>query len=183
MPDTADTAGSSSMFSGLIKWVGGIAASVIAAVLIYHFTHPTPPPPPVPSVEIYGVVADAASHALIANAMVVLSLGSGSVSQQTDSLGKYNMVLESAGTGPVMGDVKITAAGYQPYNNSVTLQPGSNFAEITLQSEQPSPPIVGAAPGAASGSLQLPARAGITFRPPPSGFVKRQSMVVMRMKQ
>jgi hypothetical protein len=180
MPGTASTSESSSVLSGFIKWAGGIAASVIAAVLIYHFTRP--PPTPIQSVDFYGVVADAASHALISNARVVVSLGTNSVSQQTDSLGKYNLVLMPASSGEVMGDIKISASGYQEYSNSVPLRPGGNFAEITLQSvhSPAAPAAVAAASGPTAGSLHIPLHvAGIVLRQPPPNF-KRPVAAVMK---
>lgn len=178
MPDAANASESSSALSGIVRWAGGIAASVIAAVLIYHFTRPTPPPQ---SLDFYGVVADAASHALISNAKIVVSLGSNSVSQETDALGKYNVVLESAAPGSVMGDVTVSAGGYQEYSNTVPLQPGSNFAEITLQSVHPAPPAAAAAPGTGVAVPHVPLHVGIILRPPPPDFKKRASAAVMKL--
>jgi hypothetical protein len=188
MAEAASTSPSTSPLSGFLKWVGGIAASVITAVLIYYLTRPAPPPPPPQSMEFYGVVADAVSHALIPNAMVVLALGSNSISQQTDALGKYTLVLESAGPGAVMGNVKISAAGYMPYSNTVPLQPGNNFAEITLQTVTPSAaPTAPAQPGVPGEGVAAPSRipvhAGITLRPPPRDFVKRRSEAILHFKR
>lgn len=193
MAADASSASSSSggiTLSGLIKGLGGIAASVIAGVSIYYLTR-TPPPTPQPAraMEFYGVVADAAHHTLIPNATIVLAVGQNSVSQRTDSMGQYNVALESTGPGVVMGSMQISATGYQSYSNTVKLHPGTNFAEIALESNAPAPGARPEAPHAATpagggGAIaEKPARAGIIFSAPPRNFNRTQNAVVLRAKQ
>lgn len=189
--DVSSTSSSSGgiTLSGLIKGLGGIAASVIAGVSIYYLTR-TPPPPPQPTraMEFYGVVADAEHHTLIPNATIVLAVGQNSVSQRTDSLGQYNVALESTVTGVVMGSMQISANGYQSYSNTVKLHPGTNFAEIALESNAHAPVAAPEAPHAETpaggGAIaEKPVRAGIIFSAPPRNFNRTQSAVVLRAKQ
>lgn len=179
MPDNARSSSSSSVLSGFIKWAGGIAAAVLAAVLIHYFTLPPSPPT---QFAFYGMVTDAASHALISNARVVVSVGANSVSQATDPLGKYNVVLTSAGSGAVMADIKISASGYQEYDNSVALTPGTNFTDFPLQSvHAPAAPPAVAAPAPGAGPIQVAVHAApIVFRKPPPDF-KRPAAVLMKL--
>ena len=191
MAEAASAPASESTLSGLMKWTGGIIASVITAVSIYHLTRPVPAPPPEQSAAFYGVVADANSRTPISNAMVAIALGQNSVSQHTDNLGQYNVVLESTGSNAVMGNLNVSADGYKAYSNTIALQPGNNFAEITLQSTVPTPvaasPPAQQQPGAAaSGAAVAPSqsvRAAIAFQKPPPNFVRRQSEAILRAKQ
>jgi hypothetical protein len=196
MAEAASALASESTLSGLMKWTGGIIASVITAVSIYYLTRPMPAPAPEQSAAFYGVVADANSRTPIPNATVAIALGQNSASQHTDNLGQYNVVLESTGSNAVMGNLNVSADGYKPYSNTVALQPGNNFAEITLQSTAPTPGAAsppaqqqpGTAASGASGvaiapSQSIRARAAITFQKPPPNFVRRQGEVILRAKQ
>jgi hypothetical protein len=184
----ADTENTSSAF---LKWIGGIAASVITAVLIYHFTQTTPPPPPPPSVEptaVNGIVADSTSHELIRNALVTVALGPNSAHQATDALGRYSVVLASTSPDPNMGNVDVQAPGHLAYSNTVLLRPGDNYAEITIDAVPlPAPaapagapaPVAAptpaaAAPGPAAGGMNpaLIARAQIVLKAPPPGYTR-----------
>jgi hypothetical protein len=169
--------------STVMKGVGAIVVSVTSAVLIYYLTRPAPTPPPPEATEINGYVADAASHTLIPRASVVFALGSQSVSQLTDDQGRYNVVLEGTGAGPVMGNVSITANGYMPYRNTVALQPGDNFAEITLQSNAQLP-VATNPPGHATPAVPLhaPVHAAIMLRAPPPNYIKSEKQVILRAK-
>jgi hypothetical protein len=177
-----------STFSSLLKGVGGIAASVIAAVLIYYLTRPapTPPtPPPVQTTEINGFVADAASLKLLPNAVVVVALGQNSVSQQTDELGRYNVALVNTGSALVMGEVSTKANGYKPYSNTVALKPGDNFAVITLEPDSTAPPrkeSPALAAPVAPAPQSVVTHAAITFRIPPANYIRKPEAVILRAK-
>jgi hypothetical protein len=162
----ADTENSSSSF---FKWVGGIAASVITAVLIYHFTNPPQPPPPPPTVAptaVNGIVADSTSHELIRNAVVTVALGPNSAHQATDALGRYSVVLASTSADPNMGNVDVQAPGHLAYSNTVLLRPGDNYAEITIDAVPPTPPTVAAAPAGAPAPVAAPTPAASPTLPP-----------------
>jgi hypothetical protein len=185
----ADTEDKSSAF---LKWIGGIAASVITAVLIYHFTEPTPPPPPPPSVAptaVNGIVADSATHELIRNALVTVALGPNSAHQATDALGRYSVVLASTSPDPNMGNVDVEAPGHLAYSNTVLLRPGDNYAEITIDAVPPPPagapaatPTPDTAPTPAATPAQpnpgvainpaLIAHGRIVLKAPPPGYTK-----------
>ena len=182
----ADSENSSSAF---LKWVGGIVASVLTAVLIYHFTRPPQPPPP--PIALNGFVADSVSHTLVPNASVTVALGSNTASQSTDELGRYSVVLAGVSSTANMGAVAIQATGYQNYSNTVPLQPGDNFAEIMIDAiPKPAPPPA-SPPATIPQSPQGPAPAGqgpvavkpplvpimpraqILLKPPPPDYVKK----------
>lgn len=187
----ADTENSSSSF---FKWVGGIAASVITAVLIYHFTTPPQPPPPTPTVAptaVNGIVADSTSHELIRNALVTVALGPNSAHQETDALGRYSVVLASTSPDPNMGNVDVQAPGHLTYSNTVLLRPGDNYAEITIDAVPPPAPaapagapapVAAPTPAAAAPTQQTPgpvavspariARAQIIVKAPPPGYTR-----------
>jgi hypothetical protein len=94
-----------------------------------------------------------------------------------------------------MGNLNVSANGYKSYSNTVALQPGNNFAEITLQSNAPTPvatvppgqrqPGAAASPAGATAPLpqSVPARAAITFQKPPPNFIRRKSEVILHAKQ
>jgi hypothetical protein len=173
--------------SGLLKWIGGIAASVITAVLIYYLTRPTPTPPVIEPTALNGVVADSVSHQLIPNASVTVALGQNSAHQSTDELGRYSVVLASIGPDANMGSVDIQAQGYVTYTNTVALRPGDNYAEITIDAVPPRvsvavPPAQPASPsqhGKPTGpAAAIPAHpalvphAQILLKAPPPGYTK-----------
>jgi hypothetical protein len=177
----AETENKSSAF---LKWIGGIAASVITAVLVYYLTRPAPPPtPPVAQTEMDGYVADSVSQKLVRNASVTVRLGQNSVHQLTDQSGRYSVVLASTGSEPNMGSVDVRASGYADYSNTVPLRPGENFAEILIDEIPPSSaaapprePTLGGSPAGARPEppLERPAvaRAQIIFKAPPSNWTK-----------
>ena len=169
--------------SGFLKAIGGIAASVVTAVLIYYLTRPAPPPPLKPVIaptEFNGFVADSASHQLVRNASVTVALGQNSAHQLTDALGRYSVVLASIGPDANMGSVDIQAPGYVAYSNTVALRPGDNFAEITIDAIPPtpaSPPIAAPQPQPA-----LPGRIlqGITPASPPQHAAIPRAQIILR---
>lgn len=77
-----------------LGWLGGIAATVIAGVLIYHFTTPTPPPP---EIAFEGMVIDGEQNAPVQNAMVSFeindSANSAAYHDLTDEHGSYGIKL------------------------------------------------------------------------------------------
>jgi hypothetical protein len=149
---------SKSIFSALGKWVAGIATAVITALLVYHFT-----PQPSQSIDFYGIVIDAASNAFIPNATVEVTLNQNSVSQQTDTQGRYNFALANPASGSAMYQVTTSAQGYRSYTNSIALQPGSNsLVEIPLQSD-----AAAAAPPPSGGQPQPGTGAPTAVRPHP----------------
>src|SRR6266851_8073277 len=153
--------------SGFLKAVGGIAGSVITAVLIYYLTRPAAPKPVIEPTALNGFVADAVSHQLVRNASVTVALGQNSAHQLTDALGRYSVVLASIGPDANMGSVDIQAPGYVAYSNTVALRPGDNFAEITIDAIPPtpaSPPIAAPQPQPAPPGRILQ---GITPASPP----------------
>ncbi|MDQ2924343.1 MAG: hypothetical protein M3R43_02095 [Acidobacteriota bacterium] len=173
-----------------LKGVGGVTGAVLTAVLIYYFTRTTPPPPPpptIPSVAVNGFVADSATNRLLHNAVVTVGLGPNTVHQSTDTSGRYSVVLAPTSPNPDMGTVAIQAEGYKPFSNSVTLKPGDNYAEITLEALAPP---VGAAVPPTSADPVSPApspsptnptdtavrhpRAGIFLKQPPPNYVKKE---------
>jgi len=168
--------------SGFLKAIGGIVASVIAGVLIFYITRQAPSPPVIEPTSFDGFVADSASNKLIPNASVKVTLGQNSVSQLTDPLGKYSVVLPSTGPGPNMGSVDVSATGYEAYTNTVELKPGETFAEITIVEIPPRPAAPTAAapqrpaqPAAPPEEHPAFAHAQILVRPPPVGYVKAKT--------
>jgi hypothetical protein len=128
--------------------------------------------------DFYGVVSNAVSNAPIANARVQVGPAQNVVYQMTDTSGKYNIYVQTEVTGPVTTDVFISAKGFGAFSQAITLQPGTNYAEILLQPvAAPTGGPEAAAPlGAAKGK-------GIRFTAPPADFAKREAGVVFRPKQ
>lgn len=178
-------AGRESGLSGFLKWIGGIVASVLTAVLIYHLTRPAPSPPTIAPTEVDGFVADSATHQLLHNAAVTVTLGPYSIRQLTDTLGRYSIVFESPSANANMGSFQIEATGYQPYSNTAALKPGSNYAEITLDAVPaggtPSPAPASPGPEPASpvaSSPEVKARPHIVFKALPPNFAKAKTAYV-----
>ncbi len=166
---------SPSKSGAFFTWLGGIVASVLTAVLIYHFTQSPPPPPPpptIPPIGLSGIVVDAATHTLIHDAVVTVKLGDQSVQQSTDPLGAYSVVLPGIGTTETMGTISTTAHGYAPYSNSVPLKPGDgNFASINIEALTP-PPTQPTTTGTPVIINPAALHAGIILNKPPANFIK-----------
>jgi hypothetical protein len=181
--------------AAFLKWAGGIVSAVLIAVLTFWLTRtPTPPAPApvaatVPPVALNGVVANSETHELIGSANVTVVLGTNTVQQLTDPLGRYSVVLAPVGPAANMGSVKIAAPGYQEYENTVALQPGDNYAEIAID---PVPVVTAVVPpeavgGAAKTSTGKAApaaqpakeetipvkQAAIVLKKPPENYVKK----------
>jgi len=188
-----------SPMGAFLKWAGGIVSAVLIAVLTFWLTRtPTPPQPTptVPPVGLNGVVANSDTHVLIGSATVAVTLGSNTVQQTTDPLGRYSVVLAPVGPDANMGTVKISAPGYMEYSNSVALQPGDNYAEIAIDPVSspvadvppPAPAPSQAAPGQSAakpqgGQMAVKAKpsapetipvlkAAIVLKKPPPNYVK-----------
>jgi len=176
-----------SSLGAVLTWAGGIAGSVIAAVLIYHFTQPaptppvTPPAPTIAPVALNGVVADANTHTLIGSATVVVTLGTNTVQQLTDPLGRYSVVLAPVGADANMGSMKISAPGYVEYTNSVALQPGDNYAEIAI--DPVPPPAPAPTPGSQVQPVHVSPPAAIVLKKPPPNYVKKTETAFAGVKK
>jgi hypothetical protein len=178
-------ADSESGSSGFFKWLGGIVASVVTAVAVYYFTRPAPPPPPppvvvtVPQTEFDGFVQDATSHTLVSNAKMTFTLGQNSIVQSTDGSGKYSVVMPSPNADASTGQVTIAMAGYQPYDNSVELKPGDNYAVIPLY-ELPPPPVPAMPKAGATHAGSPGAVAAVPPPPPPAQPIAPAKIEVAR---
>jgi hypothetical protein len=179
----AESSSGSGGGSGFWKWIGGIVTAVLVPVLVYYLTRtPPPPPPPVAQTEFDGFVQDATSHNLIAGAKLTLTLGTNTIVQTTDSSGKYSVVLPSPNADASMGEIAITATGYQPFTNSVELKPGDNYSVLPIDAltppAVPSPtvsatdPVVPAAPPPVQPASQ---RKIAVMRQLPQGFIKART--------
>jgi len=153
----------------LLKGIGGVASTVIAAVLIYYFTRPTPVTPPPPTLSVEGLVTNETTHDPVANASVTVSIGSNSVQQNTDTEGRYSVVLNGTTTAN-MGTIAIQAAGYDPYSNTVALTTGENFTEIPID------PIPQPAPGQPATIVTTHKPKPIILKLPPSNYTKKKDI-------
>jgi hypothetical protein len=119
----------------VLKGIGGVAGAVVTGVLIYHLTNPTPAPAP-PQVGLNGFVSDAASQQPIPNAMVTVDVGPKVATQSTDTEGRFSFAMDGAESAPVSASesasVEVLADGYEHYQTTVAVQPGLNFAELTV---------------------------------------------------
>jgi len=168
-----------SFLMGLLKWAGGIAATVIGGVLLWHFTQPKPAPPPQPpSIVVAGRVIS--SDKLLPGVPVALTAGSYSGQQITDSEGRYAFavpVVDAAATA----NLKIEASGYNP-NPYTVVEPLSQLSasdgDQMLEAVAAPPPAAG---GPGSGAGQPPIHA-IFVRPAQPhvvlpAYVRRQDVV------
>jgi hypothetical protein len=149
--------------------IGGVAGTVIAAVLIYYFTRPAPVTPPPPTVSFEGLVSNGVTHDPVANASVTVSIGSNSVQQNTDMEGRYSVVLNGT-TAADMGTVAIQAPGYDPYSNTVALTSGENFTEIPIE------PVPPAAPGQPPRIVPTNKPKPIILKTPPTSYTRKKDI-------
>jgi len=153
-------------FGALLTWAGGIAATVIAGVLVYHFTTPPPPTPPPPAAQVglNGFVEDDVTQKPVVDAIVTADLGAKLASQPTDSEGRYAFIMDST-TPPAQSiNVDVLAGGYQHYTATVPLTGGDTFAGIQLQPIPP--PVAPPQPGQAVAPVHLPPRPTLILRVP-----------------
>ena len=150
----------------LLTWAGGIAATVIAAVLVYHFTTPPTPTPPPPSTQVglNGFVEDDVTQKPVVDALVTADLGTKLASQPTDSEGRYAFIMDST-TPPAQSiSVDVLAGGYEHYTATVTLTGGDTFAGIQLQ---PVPaPVAPTQPGQPIAPVRIPPKPTLILRIP-----------------
>ena len=107
----------------LLSWIGGIAATVIAGVLVYHFTIPPTPTPPPPSTQVglNGFVEDDVTQKPVVDAIVTADLGAQLASQPTDSQGRYAFIMNST-TPPAQSiNIDVLVAGYERYTATVPI--------------------------------------------------------------
>jgi len=160
----------SSALSSFVKWAGGIAASVITAVLIFWLTRPPHPPQPTPkpaSLVVAGRVFDLSSNKLLPGVNVTLSAGSYSGHQSTDSEGRYGFSVDGVDPSSI-ATLTIVASGYapDPYIAEQTLvQMSDSDGDEPLNSATP-PAAPTAGPGAAPQAptnLRIPVKAERTL--------------------
>jgi hypothetical protein len=102
----------------IIQWAGGILATVISSVVIYHFTRP--PDPPTLPISIEGRVIDVSSSTLISDANVTLRADKFRGTQRTDKFGRYCFEIEGL-PGTTAATFEIEAPGYKAYAVNATL--------------------------------------------------------------
>ena len=177
----------SSPLKAVIGWAGGIAAAVITAVLIARLS-PAPTPAPPDSVtnravtlDINGYVLDSATHATVHNANVILTLGKFSGHQRTDATGKYRIILNEPVAEAVMTDIRVTAPGYQPFQNTLAVSPPGGYNEILVDAEPPPPlPVHPGLPPGPPPATEPAHRAVILIKPFPAGFIKGAAAAMSR---
>ena len=153
-----------SSLGAVLTLAAGIAGSVIAAVLIWHFTQ-TPKPVVYPQFGLTGLVTDSVSRQPIANAIVTADFENNIKSYTTDGSGAYAFTMDGAKDGPDVVTVDVVADGYNFFRASdLSVDPGDNYAGFPLTSNAP---VAAAAPTgapAATGGTAVvpPAAAGTT---------------------
>jgi len=130
------------VLTSVTKWIAGIVAAVLTAVLIWYIQGKLSPPPPPPTITLEGRVVDYSSSKFIHGATVLLKADAFSGTQSTDSEGRYYFVVRPKQV-PVVGQLRIDAQGYQPYDLTSPLNQGDNLWEIPLVASL-APPSAGA---------------------------------------
>jgi hypothetical protein len=113
------------------KWIAGILATVIGTVLIWYIQQRLTPRPVESTIALEGRVVDNNSNKFIHGAHVHLTSEDFSGEQLTDTGGRYYFVIRPKQV-PVVGQLRIEAAGYQVYDLTQRLNPGDNLWEIPL---------------------------------------------------
>lgn len=150
----------------LLSWIGGIAATVIAGVLVYHFTTPPTPKPTLPPTQVglNGFVEDDVTQKPVVDAIVTADLGAQLASQPTDSEGRYAFIINSTTPPSRSINVDVLAGGYEHYTATVALTGGDTFAGIQLQ---PIPaPVVPLHPGQLGAPVQAAPKPTLILRVP-----------------
>ena len=150
----------------LLSWIGGIAATVIAGVLVYHFTTPPAPTPAPPSTQVglNGFVEDDVTKKPVVDAIVTADLGTTLASQPTDSEGRYAFIMDST-TPPAQSiNVDVLAGGYEHYTATIPLTGGDTFAGIQLQPV--AAPVAPTQPGQPVAPIRIPPRPTLILRIP-----------------
>ncbi|MGA8938224.1 MAG: hypothetical protein WB439_03585 [Acidobacteriaceae bacterium] len=171
-----------------LSWVGGIAATVIAGVLIYHFTaaKPTPPPTPATQIGLNGFVEDSVTQKPIVDAIVTANLGAKLASQPTDSEGRYAFIMDST-TPPAQSiNVDVLSGGYEHYAATVPLTGGDTFAGLQLQPIQTAPALLPGQiavphPGIDAAPLKVPPKQALILHAP-KNYNKRAEIAALKPK-
>jgi hypothetical protein len=161
----ADESKVKSSVGAVLTWAGGIAGSVIAAVLIYHFTQaPKPVPPPTyPQFGLTGLITDSATKQPIANAIVTANFEDSIKSYTTDGSGAYAFTMDGAKDGPDVVTVDVVANGYSFFRASnLEIMPGDNYAGFPLSSNAPAAVVAAPAATGSTTGAQPPAATGST---------------------
>jgi hypothetical protein len=135
-----------------LSWVGGIAATVIAGVLVYRFTTPPPPPPPEPEIAFEGMVIDGERNVPVKSALVSFQVDGASEADAyhdlTDEHGSYGIKLSGLNkTTSVV--LRVHANGYHDESKQFpSLTDDNRYDPImtTLPTPPPPPPPHGATP-------------------------------------
>ena len=122
--------------ASVTKWIAGIVAAVVTAVLIWYIQGRLTPPPPPPTITLEGRVVDSTSSKIIHGATVLLKADAFSGEQSTDSEGRYYFLIRPNQV-PVVGQLRIVAQGYQTYDLTNPLNQGDNLWEIPLVASIP----------------------------------------------
>jgi hypothetical protein len=174
-------ADNSSKSGAVLTWISGIAATVIASVLIYYFTRPTPapPPPPVTQVGLNGFVQDVVSQKPVVDAIVTADLGAKLATQNTDSEGRYSFIMDST-TPPAQSiNIDVLAGGYEHYSATVPITSGDNFAGVPLQ---PIPaPLAAPQPGQPVAPVKVPPRPALILHIP-KNYAMRADTATLKTK-
>jgi hypothetical protein len=175
-------ADNNSKSGAVLTWLAGIAATVIASVLIYYFTRPAPtlPPPPVTQVGLNGFVEDDVTQKPVVNAIVTADLGTKLASQPTDNEGRYAFIMDST-TPPAQSiNVDVLAGGYEHYSATVPITSGDTFAGVQLQ---PIPtPVAAAQPGQPTAPIQLAPKPTLILHIP-KNYAMRADATALKTKQ
>jgi len=122
--------------NAVLKWAGGILATVISSVLIFYFTRP--PAPPTLPISIEGRVIDVATSTLIADANVTLRAGKFRGAQRTDKFGRYCFEVDGL-PATTAANFEIEAPGYKAYGVNATLSRLSDAEDNELLPLAPKP--------------------------------------------
>jgi hypothetical protein len=105
-------------FAKLARWLGGIAATVLACYMAWYFTKPSPPPPPPPLLAVSTIEGMVYSgSAPVPNAMVAVNLtgtasANGPVYDMTDKNGAYRIAFNGLPRG-AGATLSVSANGYE----------------------------------------------------------------------
>ncbi len=161
-----------------VSWLGGIAATVIAGVLVYKLTVPPPPPP---EIAFEGMVIDGERNIPVKDALVSVQVdGAGAADAYhdlTDANGSYGMKLSGLSqTSRVL--LRVHANGYHDESKQyASLTDDNRYDPImtALPTPPPPPPPHGTSP---TPTPSLPVR----MLAPPQ-YIKKVSMQTFRIVQ
>jgi hypothetical protein len=165
----------SSPISKFLRWAGGIVGTVIASVLIYHFTTPKPAPLPAPPITFEGMVINGAVNAPLQGAMVsfeITDAPGGPYHDFSDEHGSYR--IDFAGLKTTSSAVlRAQANGFQPSQQvSLASIATNNRADFVLHPVPPSD-----IPGPGPSPTPQP-----TMAPHPPIYVRKLPVQVIRVQ-